>query len=293
MPRTTGSRTGRPGTSGGSALARVRDDWTNLGAADPLWAVLVQPKGRHGGWDPQAFYATGEAEVSRALAKASALGARPGRMLALDFGCGVGRLTMALAEHVDDVIGVDVSAPMIELARRHDTTGRCTFIHNDAPDLSIIGTASVDIAYSSLVLQHIPAPYNAEFLGELMRVLRPGGLLVTQVATRPDHSLRGRIARIAPRSALRFAQRVLLRYPAPMEMHALPASVVHDVARAHDATVLQAVDEPMYGGHWIYTRYYVIKNVVIKNAVPKDVVVKDAVAKSTPTPPAADGRAAR
>lgn len=261
MPRTTGSGVGQPATSGlsGSALARVRDDWTNLGAADPMWAVLVQPDGRHGGWDPQAFYATGTAEVSRVLAEATALGARPGRALALDFGCGVGRLTMALADHADAVIGVDVSAPMLAQARRHDTTGRCTFIRNDAPDLSIIATGTVDIAYSSLVLQHLPAPYNARFLDELLRVVRPGGLLVVQVATRPDHSLRGRIARIAPRVAMRFAQRVLLRYPAPMEMHALPATVVHNLARAHDATVLSAVDEPMYGGHWVYTRYYVEK----------------------------------
>lgn len=225
-----------------------------------MWAVLVHPDGRHGGWDPQAFYATGTAEVSRALAEASALGARPGRGLALDFGCGVGRLSMALAEHVDAVVGVDVSAPMIEQARRHDTTGRCTFVLNDAPDLSIIDSNTVDLAYSSLVLQHIPAPFNAIFLGELLRVLRPGGLLVVQLATRPDDSLRGRIARIAPRRAMRFAQQVLLRYPAPMEMHALSATVVNDLARDHGATVLRAADEPMYGGHWVYTRYYVVKD---------------------------------
>lgn len=264
MSRTTGSGGKRPSSAGvsTSALARVRDDWTHLGSADPLWAVLVHPDRRHGAWDPQAFYATGAAEVSHALDEAAALGARPGHSVALDFGCGVGRLSMALAAHVDAVIGVDISAPMIEQARRHDTSGRCTFVLNDAPDLSTIDSDSVDIVYSSLVLQHIPAPHNATFLAELLRVLRPGGLLVVQVATRPDDSLRGRIARIAPLPAMRFAQRVVLRYPAPMEMHALPATVVHELARDHDATVLGATDEPMYGGHWVYTRYFIVKNAV-------------------------------
>jgi ubiquinone/menaquinone biosynthesis C-methylase UbiE len=264
MPRMTGSGADRPAAPGLTAsmppaLARVRADWVDLGTADPLWAVLVDPERRNGGWDCEAFYATGSAEVAAALDRAAALGARPGRALALDFGCGVGRLSVALAEHVHAVIGVDVSGPMIAQARRHDTTGRCTFIVNEAQDLSLLDDAGVDIVYSSLVLQHIPAPYNALFLGELLRVLRPGGLLVVQLATRPDHSLRGRISRIAPRPVLRFTQRVLLRYPAPMEMHALPAEVVRHLARNHDSVVLDEADVPMYGGHWVYTRYFVVK----------------------------------
>ena len=39
------------------------------------------------------------------------------RALALDFGCGAGRLSRALAAHFEHVVGVDVSASMIETAR--------------------------------------------------------------------------------------------------------------------------------------------------------------------------------
>jgi 2-polyprenyl-3-methyl-5-hydroxy-6-metoxy-1,4-benzoquinol methylase len=49
------------------------------------------------------------------------LGEQHGR--ALDFGCGVGRLTQALATHYDKVDGVDISWEMINLARRHNQHG--------------------------------------------------------------------------------------------------------------------------------------------------------------------------
>lgn len=238
---------------------RVRGDWTRLGHDDPLWAVLVTDDGRHGGWRAEEFYATGRAEVDAVLAKAQALGARPGHTTALDFGCGVGRLSLALAAHVDRVIGVDVSPPMLEQARANDTTGRCTFVLNTGTDLSMIPDEHIDIAYSSLVLQHIPPPHNERYLEELLRVVRPGGLLVVQVATRPDRSVRGWVARFAPQPLMRFAQQRMLGYPAPMEMHALSPATIAAAARAGKADVIGAVDEPMYGGHWVYTRYYVVK----------------------------------
>ena len=54
---------------------------------------------------------------------------RPGgspaaRRSALDFGCGIGRLSQALAEHFDQVYGVDISPKMIELARAAQSQGR-------------------------------------------------------------------------------------------------------------------------------------------------------------------------
>ena len=224
-----------------------------------MWAVLVTPEGRRGGWHAEEFFATGRSEVDGALTAAAKFGARPGHAVALDFGCGVGRLSIALAAHADRVIGVDLSPPMLDQARGNDDTGRCTFVLNTGTDLSMVDDGSVDIAYSSLVLQHIPPPHNAKYLDELLRVLRPGGLLVVQLATRPDRSARGLVARIAPQVAMRFAQRCLLGYPAPMEMHAMSTDSVISAAVNRGADVLGAVVEPMYGGHWRYTRYFIEK----------------------------------
>lgn len=45
------------------------------------------------------------------------------RKHALDFGCGVGRLTQALAAHFDEVTGVDISPSMIKLAKKYSRHG--------------------------------------------------------------------------------------------------------------------------------------------------------------------------
>ena len=103
---------------GSESNSRQARDWNDLATVDPLWAVLSAKGKRNGGWELDEFFATGEAEVAQMLARAAELG-RPGRNdSALDFGCGVGRLTRALAVHFDNTLGVDASAQMIEQARR-------------------------------------------------------------------------------------------------------------------------------------------------------------------------------
>jgi trans-aconitate 2-methyltransferase len=96
----------------------------------------------------------------------------------LDAGCGSGRLTEALRERLPDgrVIGVDVSASMIEAAR-----GR---LGPDA-DLRVadlvgldLGAETVDAVFSTATFHWI-ADHDALF-ASLRGVLRPGGRLVAQ-----------------------------------------------------------------------------------------------------------------
>lgn len=237
-------------------LDRTRADWTTLGAEDPLWAVLVTPQARHDGWHSQEFLQTGRTEVDEVLARVRTLGVTPGAGAAIDFGCGAGRLSQALRAHFERVVGVDFSAPMLERARSLDPDGTCEFVLNDGPDLRSFPTATFDLAYSSLVLQHIPTRRAAVYLSELVRVVRPGGAVVVQVATRPDGSAKGRLAAVMPRPLMRFVQRRVLGYPAPMDMYPMPRSTV-ETSVGERGQVLAAWDEPMYGGHWRYTRYVV------------------------------------
>ena len=90
------------------ALDRVKKQWTTLGKVDPLWAILSRPGKKGGGWEQSAFFETGAAEIGAVLSTAKALW--PLRFgMAIDFGCGVGRLSQALAAHFQRVIGVDVA----------------------------------------------------------------------------------------------------------------------------------------------------------------------------------------
>src|SRR5581483_1389296 len=139
----------------GRELADLGDAWSRLAAEDPLWAVCVSRAARHGGWDVEAFYATGVAEVEAALARATGLGLVAGGQSALDFGCAVGRLTRPLTAHFKHVTGVDIAPGMLDLARQDNPAGdRCRFVLNDRADLALFGDAQFDLVYSSIVLQH-------------------------------------------------------------------------------------------------------------------------------------------
>jgi 2-polyprenyl-3-methyl-5-hydroxy-6-metoxy-1,4-benzoquinol methylase len=161
-------------------LERIRRNWEAFGRTDPLWAILNDRD--EGDWNAQEFFATGRVDVAWLLDEAAAAGAPMPRGRCLDFGCGVGRLTQALADHFESCDGVDIAQPMIEAARRHNQHGeRCRYHVNVAGDLSLFEDGSFDGVVSIIVLQHIPAPFNRRYIAEFIRVLRPGGVAVFQV----------------------------------------------------------------------------------------------------------------
>lgn len=243
------------------SLGELRDDWTRLGAEDPLWAVYVAPGVRGGRWDLDEFFALGAAEVGRALGELGRLGLAPGRGAALDFGCGVGRLSAALAGHFTEVTGVDIAPTMLAEARRLDRSGgRCRFVLNESDDLAFVPDGSVDLVYSSLVLQHMPPRLAERYLREFVRVLADDGVAVFQVAARPRMSFKGLVFRFAPWPVIRWAQRRLLGYPAPMRMTGLRRSAVEKALAPTGARVVGVVTDESYGGHWHYERYYVARH---------------------------------
>jgi len=162
-------------------LERHRQDWEELAAADPLWAILASPQGRGGRWDHEQFFATGEAEIAAVLGIAQRLGFPRQHERALDFGCGVGRLTRALAGSFGEGVGIDISEEMVRLARELNDGRNCRFEVNVRSDLGALETGSFDFVYSALVLQHMSRKELIKsYVGEFLRVLRPGGLAVFQ-----------------------------------------------------------------------------------------------------------------
>jgi SAM-dependent methyltransferase len=102
---------------------------------------------------------------------------RPGAVL-LDVGCGAGDDALVLARRVAPggrVIGIDLSAAMIDEARRRDTAGAVDFRAGDAGRLEVPDDA-VDGARAERTLQHLDRPEAA--VAEMARVVRPGGRVV-------------------------------------------------------------------------------------------------------------------
>ena len=168
-------------------LQRLQQHWNAFGEQDPLWAILSDPAKRGRGWDDdlEEFFASGRAEVDDVLRGLADRGIAVQKGRALDFGCGVGRLTRALAERFDSCDGVDLAASMIERARELGDDGeRIRFRHNAAPDLRLFGDESFDFVLSLIVLQHMEPGLMRGYMREFVRVLRPRGVAFFSVPER-------------------------------------------------------------------------------------------------------------
>lgn len=221
--------------------------WEDLGRVDPMWAVLTSAPRRHGKWDPAEFFATGERDVATLIKHAAELGLPRQQRTALDFGCGVGRLTRPLASHFESAIGVDISQPMIVQAQQwHGGCQGCSFVLNTTGDLRSFEDDSVDLIYTRYVLQHLPSGKLVQaYLREFVRILRPGGLLVFQLPSRIGllHRLQPRRRLYAVLRALGISERVLLGplKLTPMRMRGMPERAVTRLLGAWGARVVRVV----------------------------------------------------
>lgn len=201
-------------------LDPVRRTFEKLGREDPLYGVLTLREYRHNRGDPEEFFETGVRQIEGTLLHLDHLGRHPGGS-ALDFGCGVGRLTQALALHFDEVVGVDISTSMLERAREFNRYGeRVRYEHNAREDLALFPTGSLDFVNSHITLQHVPPSCSRRYIREFFRILRPGGIAVFQVPGGPlirPGSLRERLYLFRRRPLRRLWKR--LRGRPPYEMH--------------------------------------------------------------------------
>lgn len=166
-------------------LGELQRHWQAFGEQDPLWAILTDPARKGGRWTPEEFFATGVAEIDALLQEAQALGLPRRRRRALDFGCGVGRLTQALAHHVDEVLGLDVAPSMVDRARQFNRHGdRVRYEVQAAPPLDALPSRTFDVVYTGRVLQHIAPEYSRQYISELARLVAPGGFLSFDVPGR-------------------------------------------------------------------------------------------------------------
>jgi len=160
--------------------------WDGLGRNDPLWAILTEADKKGGRWNPEEFFATGVHEVAALMADVRSLGAAHGSRAALDFGCGVGRLTQPLAAHFAEVVGVDLSPSMIRQAQQYNRRrDGCRYLVNDSPDLARFSSGYFDFVLSYLTLQHIPPRYAKRYLQEFVRVVSSSGTICFQVPSAP------------------------------------------------------------------------------------------------------------
>jgi SAM-dependent methyltransferase len=105
---------------------------------------------------------------------------------ALDLGCGTGRHAVLLAGRFEQVDAIDLSGPMIELARARRSRPNITYWQADLHDLD--GAGRYDFVLSALALHHVPDLHCA--LSHIKTLLAPGGRAVVVDMYPPESSLR-------------------------------------------------------------------------------------------------------
>lgn len=165
-----------------SLSRKMRSDWDRRAREDALHYVNTSQER----WDEGAFFATGEANVQDQILSEMAVicqGREPAEMRVLEIGCGVGRMTRALAAVFGEVHGVDVSPEMVRRAREYLQSTPNAHVHcNSGTDLQVLGDLEFDFAYSFIVFQHIPSRDVIDrYVGEVSGRLLSGSLFKFQV----------------------------------------------------------------------------------------------------------------
>src|SRR6185436_14405954 len=146
-------------------LAESRKYWDGFAATDPLWAVLAFPDKSDGRWTVSEFMSTGEREIALLFHRFAELQLPAPTGRGLDFGCGVGRLTQALARRLSRVVGADISPVMIDLARTLNRyPDRAEYICTAETGLESLPPRSFECIYSNIVLQHVPSDISVRYL---------------------------------------------------------------------------------------------------------------------------------
>jgi len=241
------------------------NDWEVNAQIDPMYAILSSADHDQRKWNPKEFFATGDAEIDFIFHHLETLNLAPPRTKFLDFGCGVGRLSRALAKRFPAGVGVDISPSMIEMAidfNKSDAT-KIAYIVNKKNDLFQLETATIGFVYCHIVLQHMPNDLQKVFIGEFCRVLEPAGVAVFQIPTQrvrnsKDKSRLSKLATIKAlvptslKEGMKRLVRVVDRPRVTMEMNVLAEPIIDAIISRANCQIIQKVysnsTEPNHNG---------------------------------------------
>ncbi|MEK6640674.1 MAG: class I SAM-dependent methyltransferase [Nitrospirota bacterium] len=261
-------------------LNDLQRNWNQLGKQDPLWAVISYPDKKGGKWTPEQFFQMGKDDISQFFQYLSKLGVVIPRWHALDFGCGVGRLTQAMAASFDKVAGVDIAPSMIKLAQQYNRfEGRCRYYLNERDDLALFKDNSFDLVFSLITLQHIHPQYVRRYLAEFLRVLVPGGVLYFQLPSRylgsedtrgssdghhetvaTGHGIRALVKNVMPEPLRQLYRTVRDWKNEPiMEMYGIERSEVESLLKKHKGVLVDVVETLSTLSKWESFCYCVTK----------------------------------
>jgi SAM-dependent methyltransferase len=162
-------------------------DWREVARKEPYWGVISvdRYKGKSlKEQDQKTFFQSGPVYLDYIMALTKALlDPKFEIKRALDFGCGVGRLAIAIAKAAKgEVVGVDVSPEMLRLCAEHAKeagVANLTLVESDDELSAVKGTFNFVNTY--IVLQHIPPQRGIALIQKLLSKAENNGVVALQL----------------------------------------------------------------------------------------------------------------
>lgn len=172
----------------------MAQQWDELARLNARYSISSTPEFESGEASSlEAFWASGREELDRILAILAH--EDTSRLTVVEIGCGIGRMTHALAARFRRVVALDVSPEMITRARAlGKELTNVEFVTGSGSDLGAVPDGGADLVLAWFVLQHIPRTRDVlRYVSEAGRVLRPGGTAFLHMRTSrgaADHARR-------------------------------------------------------------------------------------------------------
>ena len=260
-------------------LNGVASAWQALAEFNPTWAILSSSHDLTAKHDREAFFASGREEIAEAFRRLAAVPLAIDATMAVDFGCGMGRATQALAAKFEKTVGIDIAPTMIALANEANSMATCTYVLNEKDDLSFIPSRSVSFIWSHLVLQHMPQRFIRGYVREFVRILVPGGIAMIQIPVARPSSMKRSLETallpvlypLVPAAVVRLARRLRFRnatddrsttipsFPAgALRIYGLDRTDVHEIVTANGGSVIATDANTDVGRGWLSYRYIIV-----------------------------------
>lgn len=162
-------------------MDKIEKKWDYFGETNPYFAVSTFDKFKSENLDDAAladFFQTGEQYVERIWQEITdnfQTDFQPQR--ALDFGCGVGRITLPIARRCEKTVGIDISEAMLREARQNAEKfdlKNIDFVKGDN-DLTKV-TGGFDFIHSFIVFQHIKPKIGEAIFKKFVQMLANDGI---------------------------------------------------------------------------------------------------------------------
>jgi len=231
---------------------KIKKSWEHLGKTRAHHSVLTSKDFLPDSLQQNigTFWKSGEIEVKEIEAILNRHNVNLNEVnTAIEYGCGVGRVTTQLAKQVKSMHAYDISRPHLDYAKEHAEEERVDIkFHLVSDPLGKLHPC--DLFYSRIVFQHNPPPIILQLIKNAMESLNHGGIAIFQVPT----YIKG--------YEFKLEEWMKKEHALDMQMHCIPQTAIFTMAESTGCKLLEMREDNWCGepDRYLSNTFVVTKN---------------------------------